>query len=78
MNKWQPIESAPKDGSVLLIFGDDEISIAFWEIKNTIGSWRCIGYGILAYEDNGGPYYGPSRLIHQNPTHWMRLPNKPY
>ena len=74
---WRSIESAPKDGTSVLLFGDGEVSVAFWEVKMGIGEWRCIGYGILGCEDNVGPYCVPDRLLHPNPTHWMPLPDAP-
>ena len=77
MSEWQPIETAPKDGSTILIYGDNEVSVVFWEVRRTLGAWRCTGYGDLAFEDDGSPYSPPSRLIPQNPTHWMPLPVPP-
>lgn len=74
---WKTIETAPKDGSTILVFGEGEISVAFWENPAGYGFWRCIGYGILACEENGVPYGRPPSLIHQNPTHWMPLPEQP-
>ena len=77
MGGWQPIETAPKDGSTILVFGEGEISVAFWENPVRCGFWRCVGYGILACEDSGSPYARPPSLIHPDPTHWMPLPITP-
>jgi hypothetical protein len=36
MNEWQPIETAPKDGSEILTFGSIGIMVVFWRD----GFWR--------------------------------------
>jgi hypothetical protein len=63
MNEWQPIETAPKDGTPVLVFvpkawgKHDEIHVGkqrrFWVVGNQF------------YFDIG------------NPTHWMPLPEPP-
>lgn len=76
MSEWQPIETAPKDGEVILIFKPDE---------------RMVGqYTLTAYwnDEEGG--FIPAGGIHKQgyysavagkdqgyPTHWMPLPNSP-
>jgi len=59
--EWQPIETAPKDGSLILMTGTNinypvnQISTGFF---NDHGVWECYGVWI-------------------SPTHWMPLPNLP-
>lgn len=76
-HQWQPIETAPKDGTTVLIFGDGETSIAFFEVRVGIGDWRCLGFGIMACEDDGCVFSRPPSLFHPNPTHWAPLPESP-
>jgi hypothetical protein len=65
--EWQPIESAPKDGTLVLIcFADGEIYIARNEGKpdSQHNDW---------WDQDGLDFgYGASQ-----PTHWMPLPELP-
>jgi hypothetical protein len=76
-NDWQPIETAPMEGSFVLLTGGKFCSN--WE-KNqpkpdfVIGRWendpRWEGDWIIYYDLTGcGRYY--------DPTHWMPLPQPP-
>ena len=71
MTDWQTIETAPKDGTSILLYGywegeihsiEDEKNI--WMAQYTYGDWLI----------NGGDYYGS---YVRNPTHWMPLPEPP-
>lgn len=59
--QWQPIESAPKDGTYVL---------CFWNGKN-IDPLRWLS------ERAGWQPYGSARVGGLNPTHWMPLPAAP-
>jgi hypothetical protein len=72
---WQPIETAPKDGTRILIWDDDEggYEIGFWSSNHE--SWLdndiCDG--------DPGKYW-PGDLLGNTifePTHWMPLPEPP-
>lgn len=72
--KWLPIESAPKDGTAILVCLSDSDSgyVVFWvdpakEIRDYVGS--KIGWHI-AY---CGDFLGPCDA----PTHWQPLPSPP-
>jgi hypothetical protein len=63
MNKWQPIETAPKDGEIILVYGAfydfpalRDIYLVYWEEDTQ--SWEIEGEKIIA-------------------THWMPLPLPP-
>ena len=75
--EWQPIETAPKDGSKVLLFREDwdQAFIGKWKYFEDgdgfyaweLGEYICIGIsdGILGYEED-----------HEEgimPTHWMLL-----
>lgn len=74
---WQPIETAPRDGSdVLLFFPLDGLDhrnhartvICFWRLNETYpatSGWVFQGRAVRAYSS-----------IYQ-PTHWMPLPEPP-
>lgn len=72
MSEWQPIETAPKDGSAILIwqpdrskywglgnFDDLRYAIGYWRVADKIGSWGNRNSAVV------------------NPTHWMPLPAPP-
>lgn len=62
MDKWQPIETAPKDGSAILTFPHYVVT-SYDELLNGFARWsEC--------EDQ-------SVLLRPQPTHWMPLPSPP-
>lgn len=71
MSKWQSIKTAPKDGTYLLLWINDEHPI--------VGYWRSdypaiTGWSACDYEHDGcGCCEGPM----PKPTHWMPLPEQP-
>ena len=56
---WQPIETAPKDGAAVLIFGHETCVVAEWNGA----AWRDMG------DIGWGGFYADVM-----PTHWMPLP----
>jgi len=68
MTKWQPIDTAPKDGT--------EIMLCRLHVKK---KWICtIGNRVGRHwlsNDGGDPEW--SSLISFKPTHWMPLPAPP-
>lgn len=68
MGEWQPIETAPKDGTDILLFIPD---FANWPGDARIVSvcWSECGW----WQDNGAA--GCNTWGH--PTHWQHLPTPP-
>jgi hypothetical protein len=69
MNDWQPIESAPKDGTEILLYipGGDGVD----ETRTMdIGRWREWNAGHWLWLMNGGDGWGGC-------THWQPLPAEP-
>jgi hypothetical protein len=80
MMEWQPIETAPKDGTVVLLFcpaswDTNGVRVAFWypgEVNPPDGApdgdagW---------YDDETGSH--PMTLHYEEPTHWMPIPDPP-
>jgi len=68
MTEWQPIETAPKDGTRILAYGfcgyEDVAGIA--TVKWHRGSWVCDPNEATEYD------YEECEL-----THWMNLPEPP-
>jgi hypothetical protein len=78
--KWKSIDSAPKDGTWLLLGGG-----SFFDEKDGAGvrkpavaRWVSIGpeydyYGWLIAEREGGY----NNVTYEHPTHWMPIPSPP-
>lgn len=66
MAEWQPIETAPKDGTSILVWpywSDEKPAQVQWrDMKRTPGRWE-ISTSYFCYG--------------ANPTHWMPLPEPP-
>jgi hypothetical protein len=87
MAEWQPIETAPKDGTAILIAGgtyeDDEGGVSFCgPVPFTgvrIAYWDATPDATGCHECwNGGPSGSAYNAEYwHEPTHWMPLPNPP-
>ena len=68
--KWQPIETAPEDGTEVLVYVwvslDQKHDMA-------VAAWRKGMWDILPIESKGKKRW---REFH-DPTHWMPLPGPP-
>lgn len=62
--EWQPIETAPKDGTVIFAIDSrrDYKAVVKW---TGAGEWECI------------TYYGAPMGLGFSVTHWMPLPEPP-
>ena len=66
---WQPIETAPKDGTEVLLRGGKNK----WEDEGTklvVGFWQDDEWRYAFIESDW-------RGVYENPTHWMYVPNLP-
>ena len=85
MNEWMPIESAPMDGTPLLLYcggmnswnrlnGMPDIVVGIW----TNNAWGAGWYSDVGDVDQGyestGAYFEHENL---HPSHWMPLPPTP-
>jgi len=68
-DKWQPIETAPKDGTWVLLYKRGE-KRAKNKYLYRIGHWGKGNYSFGKLR-----WIGPSGKF--NPTHWMPLPKPP-
>lgn len=77
MSDWQPIETAPRDGTtVLLWWRREELDVAYW----ACGVWREFGDGSRGWMGESFHASAPetwTRLLGERPTHWMPLPTPP-
>ena len=74
---WMDIETAPKDGTWVLVYGGgtsdeaEQRKIAVAQYSNYLNSGTCVWHWQFAWYDGG--YYG----VFEEPTHWMPLPAPP-
>lgn len=70
MSEWQPIETAPKDGTRILGYGmvafETKPSMATVRWADTYDEWNC--------DPNECSEYSPEKC---ELTHWMPLPEPP-
>jgi hypothetical protein len=80
MADWQPIETAPKDGTEIILYrpSDEHRSakrwISWWYDKTETQ------YGRITYEVHewwGGTFLSDPERRPPEPTHWMPLPEPP-
>lgn len=64
MNEWKPIETAPKDGTEVLLWG---------ALKEGMHPWKYIGSWFPSRD--GGFWVAHALRIH--PTNWAPLPPPP-
>lgn len=69
--KWQPIETAPKDGTDILCSFSGAVSIAFWDVKAPDEYYYNQRSKTPQWLSHEGSYLG------EEPTHWMPLPKPP-
>lgn len=68
MNEWQPIETAPKDGTrILAFYPKEEENYKILSVALIYRKWRLCPDGGYDFEFE----------IVGDPTHWMPLPNPP-
>lgn len=70
--EWQPINTAPKDGTVIDLWaGDYRYTNAYWfdHIKRN-GGWNGNLSGWV-FEGEGTEY------VYEDPTYWRRIPRSP-
>lgn len=93
MTEWQPIETAPKDGTEILAFGmgvEGEPVVMWDDSKPRIPMWRVIHWKETWYDDYAEQPDGSYRKDRKQgfaywgpnpqqfrPTHWMPLPTPP-
>ena len=80
MSEWQPIETAPRDGSLIWLGSPEAMRLGFWtqgkEFENhgtTGGGWRDMS----AAEKNITGETSLRTGLHFAPTHWMPTPKPP-
>ena len=71
---WQPIETAPRDGThILIAFGEDAVAQGVYTRDDSDPHpWKFIDQ-----QQKGVPIFNGARDDNYGPTHWMPLPPAP-
>ncbi len=67
MSNWQPIETAPKDGSNIILGCPTYVDAGYWEAE-----------GWTLYPDDTAPESDYCQRFTPAPTHWQPLPEPPW
>ena len=70
-NGWQAIETAPKDGTKILLACQEQITIGWWDTNKYAKKPRPYWSSIHAY------LYGRTWARANQPTAWQPLPQPP-
>lgn len=73
ISKWQPIETAPKDGTAFRAYADELIDLDFNPCGSVEAAWSGEEFIGCVWNGQQDAWYGKAI----NPTHWMPLPAAP-
>lgn len=72
---WQPIESAPKDGTKILAIENFTYE---WEDENGVAKTRPGDWCVVSWHPQHEEWIGFGMMLSSfTPTHWMPLPEPP-
>lgn len=73
--EWQPIETAPKDGTEIIVFHKDGgVCAAFCPGDGF--AWHCMDGNNTVIHKSGKSIPAITSFL-ESPTHWMPLPEPP-
>ena len=73
MSEWQPIETAPRDGTQVLLWGSYNQSVCVGAWRR--GGWDAMHEGSRVIESESD--FGTDYKKCDPPSHWMPLPEPP-
>lgn len=73
MSEWKGIESAPRDGKRILLWGPG-VWIGYWDENAAQGDGKDDSPGWQIFRCDMDEWYS---FCMDNPTHWMPLPEPP-
>jgi hypothetical protein len=69
--EWRPIETAPRDGSLVLF------TAGYHRLLCDPSGWICIGCWLRDMHGEGSGFHHAAGIYKIYPTHWMPLPGPP-
>lgn len=76
MSQWQPIETAPKDGTAMLVYGPG--LLREHNAHCAVVRWQTTEHSTIPWWTINDGKFGPYDLRGPSPTHWMPLPEPPH
>lgn len=76
MSAWRPIETAPKDGTRVVLLGTLASNPDFG-VRACVSQWCEDGAEPYHLRGGGWPWSSPGLSDRFLPTHWMPLPDAP-
>lgn len=79
MSEWQPIETAPKDGTVLILWNGATLGTGSWEAYARDELGNAIGINTEDQPDciDRWEWTGEGFETSPAPTHWQPMPEPP-
>lgn len=81
---WRPIETAPKDGTAILLFGGENDANHTPSVPHPLSGGPVVGlWSTYGWYEGGGEWIttffdgGMATVAREEPTHWMPLPEPP-
>lgn len=78
MSEWQPIETAPKDGTLVLLTIGTHTGVGRWAVISRRDTLNDTDDDVAVFDYEFG-WRSPNdkRINGKQPTHWMPLPQPP-
>lgn len=77
VNAWRPIETAPKDGTIIIATTGEATGVCRWRCIGSIDTLNDIG-GVAQFRREYGWHSVSDKLLCKHVlTHWMPLPPLP-
>lgn len=74
MNTWQPIESAPKDGTEIIAVDNSALTPTPYVVCWKYNTWVVGGKTVCIFVDDEDIGVDVNDIFFLKPTHWMPLP----
>ena len=74
---WQPIETAPKDGTMLLLTNGRQVFPGWWDESYDGFPWIIVDMAARCVSEGGQTAALGNAANEGYPTHWMPLPPPP-
>jgi len=80
MSSWQPIETAPRDGTIVLLASSTMVGAGAWapDLHGDTYPWAFVDDFSTCELTSGYPGIAPNAwALNDGPSHWMPIPAPP-